>query len=156
MEDRDYMEMALAQAVAAGNRGEVPVGAVVVLPDAVVVAAGNRTVELCDPTRPAEILALREAARQVGNCRLGGGLLFSTIEPCVMCMGAAIHARIARVVYGTADPRWGGAESLYTLGNDPRLNHAIPVTGGVLEERCRELIQSFFRQRRQEAAAGRS
>ncbi len=148
MEDQDYMEMALREAVEAGRRGEVPVGAAVVLPDGRVALAGNRTIGDCDPTAHAEILALREAARLSGNYRLAGGELFCTIEPCIMCMGAMVHARLARVVYGAPDPRWGGAESLYALGSDPRLNHSLAVAGGVLSDRCRELIQSFFRQRR--------
>lgn len=144
-----HMRRALAEARAAGRLEEVPVGSVIVAADGeILAAAGNRTIAHCDPTAHAEILALRAAARRVGNYRLLNTTLYVTIEPCVMCMGALVHARVARLVYGCADPRWGAAGSLYDLASDRRLNHRVEVVAGVLEAECRELIQTFFRERR--------
>ncbi|MBW1989110.1 MAG: nucleoside deaminase [Deltaproteobacteria bacterium] len=154
MDDIVHMECALAEAEKAARRGEVPVGAVLVL-DGLAVCAGNAVIEHNDPTAHAEILAMRAAASQVGNYRLTGATLYCTIEPCIMCMAAAVHARVGRVVYGAADDKWGGAKSLYALGADPRLNHAIEVEGGVLEDRCRAIIQEFFQNRRREAEKSR-
>jgi len=142
------MEEAIRQATAAGARGEVPVGAAIVLDDRLVSAAGNASVDEHDPTGHAEIRVLRAAAADVGNYRLTGAVLFVTVEPCLMCMGAALHARIARLVYGCADPKGGAAGSLFDLAADPRLNHRIAVTAGVAEEVCRELMRDFFRTRR--------
>jgi tRNA(adenine34) deaminase len=143
------MQMALACAARAGASGEVPVGAVLVLDEAdLVIEAQNSVIESCDPTAHAEMNAMRAAASRTGNYRLGGAVLYSTIEPCLMCMGAAVHARIRMVVYGAPDPKWGGAGSLYSFGDDRRLNHAIEVIGGVLEAPCREIVQDFFRIKR--------
>ena len=148
-DDRHYMRLALAAAEKAGQRGEVPVGAVLVAADGQTLAvAGNRCVEASDPSGHAEMLAMRAAARCIGNYRLAGTTLYSTIEPCIMCMGAAIHARITRVVYGAPDPKWGAAGSMYNFCTDRRLNHCIQITAGVLADRCRVLMQDFFRARR--------
>ena len=147
--DRKFMKLALSEARAAADAGEVPVGAVVASSAGQVLAwARNRTIERCDPTAHAEILALRQAAQTVENYRLTGAVLVSTIEPCPMCMGAMVHARIARLVYGAPDPKWGAAGSLFDLGGDPRLNHRIEVVSGVMAQECTDLIQDFFRSRR--------
>ena len=145
----DYMQMALAEAARAGEIEEVPVGAVLVAEDGEVLAAcHNRTIAGCDPTAHAEILALRRGAEKLKNYRLLNTTLYVTIEPCIMCMGALIHARVARVVFGAPDPRWGGAGSLYHFAEDRRLNHLPEVVAGVCAEECRRLIQDFFRQKR--------
>jgi tRNA(adenine34) deaminase len=142
------MEEALREARAAGVGGEVPVGAVVVLGDRLVARAGNTTIRDRDPTGHAEVVALRAAARAVDNHRLPGAVVYVTVEPCAMCMGAAIQARIARLVYGCADPKGGAAGTLFDLASDPRLNHRIAVTAGVAEAECRAVLQDFFRARR--------
>jgi tRNA(adenine34) deaminase len=146
--DRGWMRVALEEAVAAEARGEVPVGAVVVVDEQLVARAGNRTVGDCDPTAHAEILALRAAATAGRSHRLAGATLYATVEPCAMCMGGALQARIARLVYGCADPKGGAAGTLFDLASDPRLNHRIAVTAGVAEGECRDLLQAFFRVRR--------
>ncbi|MEE4607859.1 MAG: tRNA adenosine(34) deaminase TadA [Desulfobacteraceae bacterium] len=147
--DCRYMRQALGEAEKAGQRGEVPVGAVLVAVDGTVLAfAGNRTIELADPSAHAEMLAIRAAAQRVDNYRLPGTTLYATVEPCIMCMGAAVHARIARLVFGAQDPKWGAAGSMYNFCTDSRLNHCIETTAGVLADECRELIQAFFRARR--------
>jgi tRNA(adenine34) deaminase len=143
------MRQALLEAQQAARQDEVPVGAVLVAQDGTVLAkAHNRTIALCDPTAHAEILALRAASRALGNYRLPNTTLYVTIEPCIMCMGALVHARVARIVFGAKDPKWGGAGSRYNLAADTGLNHAIEVQGGLLENECRELIQDFFRAKR--------
>ena len=143
------MRQALLEAQEAAREDEVPVGAVLVAQDGTVLAkAHNRTIALCDPTAHAEILALRAASRALGNYRLPNTTLYVTIEPCIMCMGALLHARVARIVFGAKDPKWGGAGSRYNLAADTGLNHAIDVRGGLLENECRELIQDFFRAKR--------
>jgi len=142
------MDEAIGEAAAAGARGEVPIGAVVVLDDRALARAGNASVAERDPTGHAEVRALRAAAIATGNHRLTDAVLYVTVEPCVMCMGAALHARVARLVYGCADPKGGAAGSLFDLATDPRLNHRIAVTAGVGEEACRALVQDFFRTRR--------
>jgi tRNA(adenine34) deaminase len=144
------MRAALDQALEAGGRGEVPVGAVVVLDDAVVGAGFNQPIAANDPTAHAEIQALRDAAARIGNYRLPDATLYVTIEPCQMCVGAMIHARIARVVYGAPEPKAGAIESAMHAHEHPSLNHRMRATGGVLEAECREIIQRFFRQRRAE------
>jgi len=149
MEDVQFMAMALAEARKAYLLEEVPVGAVLVDAKATVVAcAHNRTRTDCDPTAHAEIQVLRQASAKLGNYRLLNTTLYVTVEPCVMCMGAIVHARLARLVFGAADPKWGAAGSLYQVGDDPRLNHRVAIVDGVLEAECRELIQDFFRERR--------
>ena len=146
--DRYWMRQALAAAAQAGRRGEVPVGAVVVRGGKRVARAGNGSIATHDPSGHAEIRALRSAARRVGNYRLPGVTLYVTVEPCVMCMGAAIQARVARLVYGCHDPKAGAAGSLYDLAGDRRLNHAIVVQAGVEADLAHTLLQDFFKARR--------
>ena len=128
--------------------GEVPVGAVVVIDGAVVGRARNAPVALTDPTAHAEVLALRAAGLETGNYRLTGATLYATVEPCAMCCGAALHARVARVVYGAADPKAGAVTSLYRLLDDSRLNHRATATGGILADECAALLRRFFESRR--------
>ena len=142
------MRAALEQALEAGRRGEVPVGAVVVVDDEIVGAGFNQPIGAQDPTAHAEIVAMRDAAKQLGNYRLRGATLYVTIEPCQMCVGAMVHARVARVVYGTREPKAGAIESAMRAHEHPALNHRITATGGVLEEECRAVIQEFFREKR--------
>jgi len=142
------MRQALRAAARAGRLGEVPVGAVVVSAGQRLARAGNRSIAAHDPTGHAEIRALRMAARRAENYRLPGATLYVTVEPCAMCIGAALHARVARLVYGCADPKAGAAGSLYDLCRDPRLNHAIVVQRGVEADAARDLLQDFFRARR--------
>ena len=143
------MGLALDQARQAAAAGEVPVGAVVVGADGEVLGqAYNEPIGLHDPTAHAEILALRQAAAKVGNYRLPGATLYVTIEPCLMCVGAMIQARLKRLVFGAADPKAGACVSLYRIPEDQRLNHRLKVTGGVREAECRELLQEFFQARR--------
>ena len=142
------MRVALAEARAGLAAGEVPVGAVVVVGDVIVGQAHNAPIGLVDPSAHAEVLALREAARKIGNYRMPDAALFATLEPCAMCCGAAIQARLARVVYGAPDPRAGAIESLYRLLDDPRLNHRIEARGGVLADECGALLREFFETKR--------
>ena len=144
----EFMRRALELAKEARLRGEVPVGAVVVLDGAVVGEGYNQPIGAHDATAHAEIVALREAGRKVGNYRLTGAVLYVTIEPCQMCVGAMIHARIARVVYGTREPRAGAIESAMRAHEHPSVNHRMEATGGMLEDECRALIQEFFRHKR--------
>ena len=148
--DARWMREALAAArAAASEHGEVPIGACIVGPDGELLAvAGNRTRTDCDPTGHAEIIALRAAARRVGNYRLTGAVVYSTIEPCAMCAGALVQARIRRLVYGARDERAGAVESVFRICDTSFLNHRIELTGGVLEEECRTMMQEFFRARR--------
>jgi tRNA(adenine34) deaminase len=143
------MRQAIAEAHQAAREDEVPVGAVLVDGNGTVFAkAHNQTIASCDPTAHAEMLALRSAAKALGNYRLVGTILYVTIEPCIMCIGALLHARVERIVYGAKDPKWGAAGSCYDLAADPRLNHIIDVRGGILEDECRGLIQAFFQNKR--------
>jgi tRNA(adenine34) deaminase len=143
------MKLALDQAEKARLMDEVPVGAVLVAKSGAVLSqAHNQTIHLSDPTAHAEILTVRKAARKIQNYRLTDTTLYTTIEPCVMCMGALIHARVAGIVFGTSDSGWGGAGSLYDLANDTRLNHRPHITSGVCREECRTLIQDFFKKKR--------
>jgi tRNA(adenine34) deaminase len=144
------MKQALSEAERGSSMGEVPVGAVLAGPEGQIVAkAYNQPIALGDPTAHAEILAIRKAGLFFRNYRLNGTTLVVTLEPCLMCMGAAINARIARLVFGTVDPKAGAAVSLYHLAEDKRLNHRIEVVSGIMEEECRSLIQDFFRVRRE-------
>jgi tRNA(adenine34) deaminase len=144
-----FMKEALQEATKGFDEGEVPVGAVVVDPAGAIVArAHNQPVSLNDPSAHAEILALRQAGMFYKNYRIEGATLVVTIEPCLMCIGAAVHARVARLVFGAPDPKGGAAGSLYNVPEDLRLNHRIDVIPGVLEEECRKLLQDFFRMRR--------
>lgn len=143
------MALALEQAQAAWQAGEVPVGAVVVDPQGRVLGAGyNRTITDSDPTAHAEIVALRAAAAHMNNYRLPGLTLYVTLEPCVMCIGAMLHARLARVVYGASDPKTGACGSVLDVAAIQRLNHHTIITGGVLAEPCGDLLRRFFRERR--------
>jgi tRNA(adenine34) deaminase len=146
--DELWMEEALRCAQRALEAGEVPVGAVVVCAGRVVGRGWNRNLTDCDPTAHAEIVALREAGRNVGNHRLGECELFVTIEPCAMCAGAAVHARVRRLVYGAEDPKAGAVHSILQVVNHPSLNHQMEIRGGVLAGRSAELVQEFFRKRR--------
>jgi tRNA(adenine34) deaminase len=143
-----WMEHALAQARLAGAAGEVPVGAVVVKDGEIVGWGHNRTLLDNDPAAHAEIVALRQAAARLGNHRLRGCAMFATIEPCAMCAGALIQARVARLVYGASDAKAGAAGSVLEVLNHPKLNHRMEVTAGVLGEKCAELLKNFFRNRR--------
>ena len=147
--DENWMWKAIHVAHDAEKIGEVPVGAVVV--DAagkILAAASNRTIKNVDPTAHAEILALRIAATRVGNYRLNGATVYSTIEPCAMCAGALVNARVARLVYGAADERFGAVETHFRVCDSPDLNHRMEIRSGVLAENCRKLMQDFFRARR--------
>ncbi|HEX5474118.1 MAG TPA: tRNA adenosine(34) deaminase TadA [Vicinamibacterales bacterium] len=146
--DEQFMRAALEQARAGQQLGEVPVGAVVVIDGEIVARGCNQPIAARDPTAHAEIVALREAARRIGNYRLNGSTLYVTIEPCQMCVGAMVHARIARLVYGAPEPKAGAIESAMRAHEHPALNHRFEVTGGVLEEECRQVVQAFFAARR--------
>jgi len=142
------MRLALGEASEAGRRGEVPIGAAVVADGRIVAAAGNRTVGDCDPTAHAEIVALRAAAKEIGNHRLGAVTLYVTVEPCAMCAGAMIQARIARLVYGAADPKGGAVTSCFAVLDHPKLNHRVEVIAGVLADESAALLRQFFAERR--------
>jgi len=151
-EDAAWMELALEQARLAALAGEVPVGALVIRQGEIIGQGHNRNLLDNDPTAHAEIVALRQAAARVGNHRLIGCTMVATIEPCSMCAGALIHARIARLVYGATDPKAGAAGSAIQVINHPSLNHRMEVTAGVLAEKCSEILQQFFRQKRQQTS----
>jgi tRNA(adenine34) deaminase len=150
LDDTGYMELAFSQARFAAEKGEVPVGAVLVDAGGRILAEErNMPIELCDPCAHAEILALKQGAKRMGNYRLTGTTLYVTLEPCPMCAGALVLARVQRLVFATPDPKSGACGSVYNIVQDPRLNHRLEVEQGVLEEACRGLIQHFFRARRQ-------
>lgn len=142
------MGFAIAEACAARDAGEVPIGAVIVKDGEIVGRGHNQPIGLRDPTAHAETLALREAARRLGNYRLSDTTMYVTLEPCAMCAGALVHARINRLVFGAEDPKAGGVVSIFTIGSSSSLNHQIEVAGGVLAEEALGLLQSFFRARR--------
>lgn len=143
------MRLALGLAEHAASIGEVPVGALVVASDGEVIAkASNRREHDADPTAHAEVIALRDAARKIGTWRLDGCTLYVTLEPCPMCAGALVNARVARLVYGTTDPKMGCVDTLHTLCTEPRFNHRMQVTSGVLAEPCADVLRSFFAERR--------
>jgi tRNA(adenine34) deaminase len=146
--DAEFMQAALEQAQAAGARGEVPIGAVLVLDNQVVARAGNRTIGDCDPSAHAEMVVLREAAKIIGNYRLLKTTLYVTIEPCAMCAGAMLAARVARLTYGADDAKAGAVRSCFSMLDHPQLNHRIEVSSGVFAERAVELLQNFFAARR--------
>lgn len=146
---QEWMRIALREAEKAAASGEVPVGAIVVGPSGEILSrAHNRPVSECDPTAHAEILALRKAAKKSGNYRLDGCRLVVTIEPCPMCAGAAVHARVAEIIYGADDPKTGAVRTLYRIASDQRLNHHAYVISGVLAEECSAIMAEFFRSRR--------
>lgn len=150
-EARAYMEHAMMLARRAMAEGEVPVGAVVVHDGRIVGEGWNRPIGANDPTAHAEIVALRDAAARLGNYRLSDSTLYVTLEPCPMCAGAIVHARVRRVVYGATDPKGGAAGSVFDLlPTDHRFNHRVEIEGGVLQQACSELLTTFFRQRRQQ------
>src|SRR5215475_672512 len=146
--DEDYMDLALSEAKKAEAAGEVPVGAVIVS-DGVVIGRGfNQPISGNDPTAHAEIIALRGAASHQRNYRLTNAVLYCTVEPCIMCAGAIMHARIARLVFGTPDPKAGAAGSIYNILTDPRMNHRVDVVSGIREDACAALLRAFFAERR--------
>jgi tRNA(adenine34) deaminase len=146
--DMRYMALALEEATVAAAEGEVPIGAIIVSDDQIVARAHNRPIALKDPTAHAEILAIRTAARYTGNYRLSGMTLYVTLEPCFMCAGAVIHARISRVVFGATDLKGGAVVSVGRVFDDVRLNHHVDFTRGILEGPCAEILSSFFQQKR--------
>jgi tRNA(adenine34) deaminase len=147
--DKHWMGLALQHAEEAGRQGEVPVGAVLVGKNGLLGAAGNSPIRLTDPSAHAEMLAIRKAASLQENYRLPETTLYVTLEPCIMCMGVLIQARISRLVYGAADPKTGAAVSVYAIGSDRRLNHSLAVTGGILAEECALLLKNFFKKLRE-------
>ena len=148
-QDEEWMRLAVAAARQAAEKGEVPVGAVIVDANGDLLSeSSNLTITNTDPTAHAEILALREAGRKIGNYRLVGATVYSTIEPCVMCAGALVNARVARLVFGAHDERFGAVETHFQLCSSSLLNHRVEIVSGILADQCRELMQSFFRSRR--------
>ncbi len=146
--DLDVMRTALAEAQRSAEAGEVPIGAVVVHDGAIIARGQNSVIRTSDPTAHAEIVAMRHAANMLGNYRLNDCTMFVTLEPCAMCAGAMIHARIERLVYGTADPKAGACGSVLSVLNHPQLNHQMKVEQGIMAEEASELLRSFFRERR--------
>jgi tRNA(adenine34) deaminase len=145
----EYMKLAISEAKKAGQNGEVPIGAILVAENGEVISsAHNRTISLCDPSAHAEILVLRKAGIIIKNYRLLETVLYVTIEPCIMCMGAVINSRIKKIVFGAYDPKGGAAGSLYNFTEDKRLNHKTRLISGICEEECRSLIQEFFKKKR--------
>jgi tRNA(adenine34) deaminase len=146
--DTDFMNRALREAEKAFRKGEVPVGALLVINDEVVSRSFNKRESAFDPTAHAEIFVLRAAARKIRNWRLCSATLYVTKEPCIMCAGAMVNARLGRLVYGCKDAKAGGVDSLYGLLSDTRLNHRVDVTSGIMEEACAHLLKQFFKERR--------
>lgn len=146
--DVEFMHAALSEARDAAERAEVPIGGVLVLDNRIIARAGNRTISDCDPTAHAEIVALRAASKIIGNYRLLGGTLYVTIEPCAMCCGAMIQARISRLVYGADDAKAGAVRSCFSVLDHPQLNHQVAVTSGVLAEDSAAIMKEFFSARR--------
>ena len=151
--DEDWMWRTLHLAREAEKLGEVPIGAIIIDGKGKILAAtSNRTITDSDPTAHAELMAIRTAGMRIGNYRLNGTTMYSTIEPCVMCAGAIVNARVERLVFGAHDERFGAVETLFNIGSDERLNHRLEITSGVLAENCRRLLQDFFRARRTRSA----
>lgn len=148
MSDFEFMQMALDEARACAEAGEVPIGAVLVYREEILARGGNRTIRDCDPTAHAEIVVLREAARKLANYRLGETTLYVTLEPCAMCAGAIVQARVPRLVYGADDPKGGAFRTCFELLSSPKLNHQVEVTPGIFAEEASSLLQSFFSARR--------
>jgi len=146
--DEKWMERALMAAIDAATQGEVPIGAVLIKNDTLIATGGNSPIGLNDPTAHAEIVAIRNGATVLNNYRLLGTTLYVTLEPCVMCMGAILHARIDRLVYGAPDLKSGAVSSRYNIGNDGLLNHSIKITGSILENKCASLLTTFFAEKR--------
>ncbi|KUG23657.1 trna-specific adenosine-34 deaminase [hydrocarbon metagenome] len=146
--DNDFMKIALEEAQEAYTCGEVPVGAVLVHKGNILARAHNSPIMSNDPSAHAEMLVLRQAGEKTGNYRLAGAELFVTIEPCIMCAGAIIQARVARLIFGARDPKYGAVGSLYNVLNDKRLNHQVEITEGILQKECGEILSRFFREKR--------
>jgi len=146
--DEKFIDMAIEEAFLAFAKGEVPVGAIVTLGDTILARSHNNVISMNDPSAHAEILAIRHAAKKVGNYRLIGATLYVTLEPCVMCAGAIIQARVQRIVFGADDTKGGGVVSLYGILNDKRLNHSVEVKSGVKKDACGEILSRFFREKR--------
>ncbi len=146
--DEKLMALAIEQARLAAADGEVPVGAIAVIDGTVIAVAHNRPIALDDPTAHAEMLALREAGRKLHRYRLSGLTMYVTIEPCVMCIGGLVNARVSRIVFGARDDKTGAAGSVYDIGRDGRLNHTIEIAGGLLADECAAVMREFFRDRR--------
>ena len=149
-EDEQFMQVAIEQAKIAEENGDIPIGAVIVYKNQIIAKAYNQREQLQDPTAHAEIIALTQAAAFVESWRLNGCTMYVTLEPCPMCAGALVLARMDRLVYGCDDPKAGACKSLYNIVQDERLNHRLEVTSGVLQEQCRQQLQEFFSQRREE------
>ncbi|NLH16002.1 MAG: tRNA adenosine(34) deaminase TadA [Phycisphaerae bacterium] len=148
--DEQYMKIAIDQAFIAEENGDVPIGCVIVYEERIVAKAYNQREQLCDPTAHAEIIALTQAAAAVSSWRLHGCTVYVTLEPCPMCAGALVLARVDRLVYGCDDPKTGAIQSLYNIVQDDRLNHRVEVTSGVMAEACSDQLREFFRRRRNE------
>jgi len=146
--DIGRMEQALEEARAAAAAGEVPIGALLIHEGQIIARSGNRTIRDCDPTAHAEMVVLREGSRKLGNYRLAGTTLYVTVEPCSMCAGGMIQARVPRLVYGCDDPKGGAVRSCFVMLNHPRLNHRVEVIAGILANECAAILQSFFATRR--------
>ena len=142
------MRVALEEAAVASVNGEIPVGAIVVAGDRIVGRGHNRSIGLSDPTAHAEVMALRDAGARIGNYRLPETIMYVTLEPCPMCAGALVNARMERVVYGASDPKAGACRTLYEISDDPRLNHRCKITSGVLADECADLLSQFFKAKR--------
>lgn len=151
--DTAFIKQALALACSAAEQGEVPVGAILTKDEKIIAEGTNAPIGSHDPTAHAEIIALRKAASKIGNYRLPGTTLYVTLEPCIMCMGAIIHARLDRVVFGAFDPKTGAAGSRYSIGSDGLLNHHLKITGGICESECSSLLKAFFKARRKNSCA---
>jgi tRNA(adenine34) deaminase len=152
--DEELMRLALAEAELAREEGEVPIGAIVVLAGEVIGRGHNAVIQGSDPTAHAEIMALRDAAAKLGNYRLTDAVLYSTIEPCAMCAGAMVHARVARLVYGATDEKAGAVETHFGICSTDFLNHRVAIEKGILEAECRQVLQSFFRKKREKPTEG--
>jgi tRNA(adenine34) deaminase len=148
-EDEKWMKLAIEEAIKAEKKGEVPVGAIIVLNNRIIAKAHNSPISKNDPTAHAEVLAIRNASKKLQNYRLPETTLYVTLEPCAMCLGALIHARINRIVFGTSDPKSGVCGSTANLTSETFFNHKIIVNGGILEQDCKQILQSFFKLRRQ-------
>jgi tRNA(adenine34) deaminase len=146
--DEKWMRLALEEAALARAAGEVPVGAVIVRGEELLAKGHNSPIVLSDPSAHAELIVIRRAAAEIGNYRLAGTTLYTTLEPCLMCAGAILQSRIERLVFGAADPKSGAVVSLYRIFDDRRMNHAVAVTEGILHEACAEILSSFFREKR--------
>ncbi|MFH1727467.1 MAG: tRNA adenosine(34) deaminase TadA [Pseudomonadota bacterium] len=148
MDNEEYMTLALIEAKNAELKNEVPIGAIIVLEDKILSKKHNSVITNNDPSAHAEINAIKDACKKTGNYRLNGAVLYTTIEPCIMCAGAIINARIAKVVFGAQDPKWGAFGSLYSIHKDIRLNHQVEVVSGIMESECAVLMKEFFANRR--------